>query len=79
MIDPLDPLRVVAEGRLSSTNPNDYVHGVRLGPDGVRVFIDKVLVPKAPLWRPSTEMMYIEEAKNSTVAWPIEHVRMNEI
>ena len=61
---------VIAEGRVSSTDPNVMVHFVRLGEGAVTVWVDIVKVPNAPLWRPTSEFEFIEDAIGSTIAWP---------
>ena len=65
---------VVAEGRVSSIDPNAMVHFVPLGKDAVKVWVDVIKVPNAPLWRPTSEFEFIEDAIGSTVAWPYANV-----
>jgi len=48
--------QVVAEGRVHSTDPDQMVHFVRLGPNAARVWLDVVLVDDADVWRKSDEM-----------------------
>ena len=65
---------VVAEGRWSSSDPNTNVHGIPLGPDFMRVWVDIAISPSAYLFRPSHSMITIQEAVGSTIAWPSEKV-----
>ncbi|KAL0551148.1 hypothetical protein IC582_010230 [Cucumis melo] len=65
---------VVAEGRWSSNDLNVTVHHVPLGPHAVRVWVDLPKKSDAFLWRPNSEMTYIEDAVGSTVAWPLDKV-----
>lgn len=65
---------VVAEGRWSSNDPKVTVHHVPLGPKAVRVWVDLPRKPEAFLWRPNSEMTYIEDAIGSTIAWPFDKV-----
>ncbi|TYK00394.1 Plant transposase [Cucumis melo var. makuwa] len=65
---------VVAEGRWSSNDPNVIVHHVPLGPHAVRVWVDLPKKLDTFLWRPNSEMTYIEDAVGSTVAWPLDKV-----
>uniref|UniRef100_A0A9I9CUD2 Transposase Tnp1/En/Spm-like domain-containing protein n=1 Tax=Cucumis melo TaxID=3656 RepID=A0A9I9CUD2_CUCME len=58
---------VVAKGRWSSNDPNVTVHHVPLGPHVVRVWVDLPKKSDAFLWRPNSEMTYIEDAVGSTV------------
>lgn len=61
---------VIAEGRVSSTDPKALVHFVPLGENAVKVWVDVIKVPNAPLWRPTSEFEFIEDAIGSTIAWP---------
>ncbi|KAA0058324.1 uncharacterized protein E6C27_scaffold409G00010 [Cucumis melo var. makuwa] len=65
---------VVAKGRWSSNDPNVTVHHVPLGPHVVRVWVDLPKKSDAFLWRPNSEMTYIEDAVGSTVAWHLDKV-----
>ncbi|XP_075520555.1 uncharacterized protein LOC142553901 [Primulina tabacum] len=60
---------VVAEGRVASTDPKAKVHHIPLGGSCWKVWVDKVLVEKVDLIRPNDEMLYLEDAIDSTVAW----------
>ena len=64
----------VVEGHVSSTDPNAMVHFVRLGEGVIKVWVDIVKVPNAPLWRPTSEFEFIEDAIGSTIAWPSANV-----
>lgn len=65
---------VVAEGRWQSKDPKALVNGLPLGPNAVKVFADVVLQPETFLWRPTPEMIYLEESLMSYVAWPANKV-----
>ena len=65
---------VVAKGRWSSSDLDEKVHGIPLGPKFMRVWVDVAKVPGAYLFRPNHAMLTIEEAVGSTVAWPAEKV-----
>lgn len=65
---------VVAEGRWSSSDPTQLVHFVPLGTNGMRVWVAIPKVPSASLWRPSSEMEFIEDAIGTTIAWPKDKV-----
>lgn len=67
---------IVAEGRWSSSDPNQLVHFVPLGPNATRVWVDTPKVPTATLWRPTPEMDFIEDAIGTTVAWATDKVVM---
>ena len=65
---------VVYEGWWSSNDPKVTVHHVPLGPYAVRVWVDFPNKSVAFLWRPNSEMTYIEDVVGSTVAWPLDKV-----
>lgn len=65
---------VVAEGRWSSSDPTQLVLFVPLRTNGMRVWVDIPKVPSASLWRPSSEMEFIEDAIGTTIAWPKDKV-----
>ena len=60
----------VAEGRVCSTNPADVVHFVPLGPNATKVWVDVAKIGDAPVWRPNSEVEFIADALDTTVAWP---------
>ncbi|CAN7078549.1 unnamed protein product [Brassica oleracea var. botrytis] len=64
--------QVVAEGRVHSTDPNQMVHFVRLGPNAARVWVDVVLVDDADVWRKSDEMESLKDAHGFSIAWPLD-------
>ncbi|KAK0577575.1 hypothetical protein LWI29_035255 [Acer saccharum] len=68
---------IVAEGRWSSSDPKALVHHVPIGPNAMRVWVDKVRKGETFLWRPTSYMSNIEEAMGSTVAWPADKIRMD--
>ncbi|KAH7846159.1 hypothetical protein Vadar_010583 [Vaccinium darrowii] len=70
---------VVAEGRWSSSDPNDSVHHIPLGPNAMRVWVDLVKKREVYLWRPTSDMLYIEDAEGTTVAWPADKVLMDSM
>ena len=76
MIDLEGTGKIVAEGTVSSTDPNALVHSVPLGPNAIRVWVDVVKVPNAPIWRHTSFMECLSDAIGSTVAWPVANVRI---
>ncbi|XP_075514193.1 uncharacterized protein LOC142549237 isoform X2 [Primulina tabacum] len=60
---------VVAEGRIASTDPTVKVHHVPLGGSCWKVWVDRVLVEQVDLIRPNSEMIFLDDAVGSTVAW----------
>ncbi|KAL6582933.1 hypothetical protein OROMI_005011 [Orobanche minor] len=69
--------KVLAEAIIASTDPNAMVHGVPLGNDAWKVWVQVALVPSADLWRPNSDMSVIADAVGSTTAWPKEFVSFN--
>lgn len=61
---------IVAEGRVVSTDPNEVVDGIRIGPNAMKIAIDHVKKADAYLWRPSPSLSLLGEAENKSVAWP---------
>lgn len=64
--------RVVAEGRVHSTDPDLVVHHVPLGPGAIRVWVDKVKVDDAVVWRTSDEIEYMRDGLGSSIAWALD-------
>ncbi|XP_073306640.1 uncharacterized protein [Primulina huaijiensis] len=60
---------VVAEGRIASTDPTVKVHHVPLGGSCWKVWVDRVLVEQVDLIRPNSEMIFLDDAVGSTIAW----------
>ncbi|XP_073269827.1 uncharacterized protein [Primulina huaijiensis] len=60
---------VVAEGRIASTDPTVKVYHVPLGGSCWKVWVDRVLVEQVDLIRPNSEMIFLDDAVGSTVAW----------
>ncbi|KAH7839622.1 hypothetical protein Vadar_006403 [Vaccinium darrowii] len=65
---------VVAEGRWSSSDPNEHAHHIPLGPSAMRVWVDVAKNGAAFLWRPTSDMETIEDAVGTTVAWPVDKI-----
>ncbi|CAH9102603.1 unnamed protein product [Cuscuta europaea] len=66
--------KIVAEGHWSSSDPNQLVHFVPLGPNAMRVWVDMPSIPDALLWRPTSELECIKDAVGTTIAWPSKKV-----
>lgn len=61
----------VAEGRLVSSDPRDFVNDIPLGPNAVKVLVENAIKPDAFLWRPGSEMDTIDQAVGEMIAWQI--------
>ncbi|XP_010450460.1 PREDICTED: uncharacterized protein LOC104732598 [Camelina sativa] len=60
---------IVAEGRLLSTDPEEYVNEILLRPNTMKVLVESAIIPNAFLWRPTTKMTTMEEAIGHIIAW----------
>ncbi|KAL0716221.1 hypothetical protein Bca4012_065543 [Brassica carinata] len=60
----------VAEGRVMSSEPDDFVNDIPLGPLAVKVFVETAIKSDAFLWRPATGMCIVEQALGELIAWP---------
>lgn len=60
----------VAEGRLISSDPEDFVNDIPLGPAAVKVLVETATKPEAYLWRPALKICSMEEAVGHIIAWP---------
>ncbi|KAA0032201.1 Plant transposase [Cucumis melo var. makuwa] len=76
LLDWIGSGEVIAEGRWSSNDPSVLVHHVPLGPNAVRVWVDTVKIPNSFLWRPTSDIIVIDDALGTTVAWPMDKVKL---
>ncbi|KAL6586206.1 hypothetical protein OROMI_002850 [Orobanche minor] len=53
--------KVLDEATIGSTDPNAMVHGVSVGNDAWKVWVQVALVPSADLWRPNSDMSVIAD------------------
>lgn len=70
MLDCNNSGRIVAEGKVCSTNPADVVHHVPLGQNASKVWVEVSKIGGASVWKPNSEIEYISDAIGTTVAWP---------
>lgn len=61
----------VAEGRIISSEPDDFVNDIPLGPLAVKLLVESAIKPDAFLWRPATGMYNVEQAVGEMIAWPV--------
>ena len=69
---------VVAEGTVATTDPISMVHHRPLGRNAAKIWIEKVIVPNAQLWRPTSELTCMEDAFSVPIAWPIDKTIMEK-
>ncbi|XP_062000000.1 uncharacterized protein LOC133746278 isoform X3 [Rosa rugosa] len=69
---------VVAEGKISSTNPSTKVHCVPLGRDCWKVWVDVVFdkYQTMEVYRATMDAKQLGEAVGSTLAWPKSSIKM---
>lgn len=60
----------VAEGLILSSDPEDFVNDIPLGPNSIKVLVQSATKPEAFLWRPATKMYTVGEAVGEMIAWP---------
>lgn len=60
----------VAEGRIISSESEDFVNDIPLGPLAVKVLVETAIKSDAFLWRPATGMYIVEHAVGEMIAWP---------
>ncbi|KAM5587356.1 hypothetical protein ABKV19_006002 [Rosa sericea] len=70
--------RVVAEGKISSTNPSIKVHCVPLGQECWKVWVDVALDEYQTLevYRATMDAKQLGEAVGSTLAWPKSSIKL---
>ena len=66
---------VVAKGKIT-TDPYSKVHHVPLGIDCWKVWVDEVKDLNVPLYRSTSEFSSLNEAVESTVAWPKKFIKL---
>uniref|UniRef100_A0A0D3CU61 Uncharacterized protein n=2 Tax=Brassica oleracea var. oleracea TaxID=109376 RepID=A0A0D3CU61_BRAOL len=66
----------VAEGSLCSTDPDDLVNDIPLGPGVAIVKVDVAVVEDAYQWRPvSDEMFLMSHAVKMKISWPLNKIQ----
>ncbi|CAE5960442.1 unnamed protein product [Arabidopsis arenosa] len=70
---------VVGEGRLLSSDSEDLVNGVRLGPYCVKVLVETARVPDAFLFRPAPNMFSMDQAVGELIAWPASNCVVTDV
>ncbi|CAA7017954.1 unnamed protein product [Microthlaspi erraticum] len=60
----------VALGRVSSSDPEDVVHFIPLGPNASKVWVDVSKIGISEVWIPNSEIKFIRDAVGTTIAWP---------
>lgn len=61
---------------MCSTDPEDRVHFVPLGPNASKVWVELSKISDAGVWRPNSEVQFISDAVGTTVAWPNDKIRV---
>ncbi|CAA7027682.1 unnamed protein product [Microthlaspi erraticum] len=67
---------VIAEGLLCSTDPKATVNNIPLGPNAAIVKIDRVFNEAVYLWRPTSEMLLVNDAIGVEIAWQADKVEL---
>lgn len=64
----------VGEGRVLSNDSADFVNGIPLGPNSVKVLVETAIKEDAFLWRPASNVFTIHQAVGEIIAWPEDFV-----
>ncbi|XP_059655561.1 uncharacterized protein LOC132302666 [Cornus florida] len=68
---------VVAVGEIESTDPSACVQDVPIGPDCWKVWVNVASTPGVPLYRPTQNFFFIEDAIGNTIAWPSKFIKID--
>ena len=60
----------MAKVEVDSKDPEALVHHTLLGPDCWRVWVKKIIGKHVPLYQATSDMYILEDALETTVAWP---------
>lgn len=60
----------VAEGRILSSDPEDFVNDIPLGPNAAKVLVETAMKADAFLWRPTLNMSTIAHSVGDIISWP---------
>ncbi|CAN6985126.1 unnamed protein product [Brassica rapa subsp. trilocularis] len=69
---------LIAEGVLVSTEPNQLVNDIPLGPNAAVIKVEVVVKDSAFLWRPAPGMSNMGDALHQIIAWPIDRARLSD-
>ena len=70
MVDWSGSDEIVAEGHIISSESEDFVNDIPLGPLDVKVLVETAIKSDAFLWKPATGMFIVEHAVGEMIAWP---------
>ena len=65
---------VVGEGEFCSAEPMYKISRIPIGPNAMVVLVKSALSSEASLWRPTTDVLYLEEAVGCKIPWSIDKV-----
>ncbi|XP_019090430.1 PREDICTED: uncharacterized protein LOC104738576 [Camelina sativa] len=69
---------IVAEALVMSSDPQDFVNGIPLGPNSYKVLVENAIKPDAFLCRPTTNILNMEQAVGEMLAWPDDNCIFHE-
>ena len=69
---------LIAEGVLVSTEPNQLVNDIPLGPNAAVIKVEVVVKDSDFLWRPAPRMSNMGDALHQIIAWPIDRARLSD-
>ncbi|CAA7046833.1 unnamed protein product [Microthlaspi erraticum] len=65
---------VVGEGEFCSAEPMYKIGRIPICPNAMAVLVKSALSSEASLWRPTTDVLYLEEAVGCKIPWPMDKV-----
>ncbi|CAA7013156.1 unnamed protein product [Microthlaspi erraticum] len=65
---------VVGEGEFRYAEPMYKIGRIPIGPNAMAVLVKSALSSEASLWRPTTDVLYLEEAVGCKIPWPMDKV-----
>lgn len=69
---------VVGEGEFCSAEPNYKIGRIPIGPNVVAIVVKYALSAPASLWRPTTDVLTLDEAVGYKISWPMDKVILDK-
>ncbi|XP_048614493.1 uncharacterized protein LOC125587659 isoform X1 [Brassica napus] len=69
---------VVGEGEFCSAEPKYKIGRIPIGPNAVAIVVKYALSASASLWRPTTDVLTLDEAVGYKISWPMDKVILDK-
>ena len=69
---------VVGEGEFCSAEPKYKIGRIPIGPNAVAIVVKYALSTSASLWRPTTDVLTLDEAVGYKISWPMDKVILDK-